>query len=398
MKPRSSIFLGILLLIFVAVLLATRSHTSARVPKTQSLARTSEGNTSANSPPSPHEVPPVQSEGTKSVSVNICGIGSVSLAANADAPDRYVEDRSKTAETQWKQALLDSDDTRARALGLALRFKGSGVDTTQITQDEARDELVQLAVGTADPAVYAIGLEACRAVATSPPDAACRQLSPQGWARIDPKNAAPWLMMMSDATEMHDGKSVEDDLFRQAALAQTVTSYAEAMYGFAQKDRPTDMARLEQSYASMDLISELLSWPIIPMRPLIDHCSVEAMQDAYTRSQCSAIADLLMNKGNTIIYLTTGWVLGQRAGEPASRLQAAEDLKRAFGAELTQQAPPTWNCESVHWLNEYADSFARGGELGALRDALARGDGSMGAIVSREDSFAARRRDSSVLK
>jgi hypothetical protein len=394
MKYRIGIFLGIALVILLTLVLATRSHTSARGPKIQNPMGNSEGNASATLPPPPRDVPHVQSDGTKSVSANICGIGSVSLAVEADGADRYVEDRSKAAETHWKRALLDSDDTRARALGLALQFKESDVGTTQMTQDQARDELVQLAVGTADPAVYAIALGACRAAAASPPDAACHQLSPQGWARIDPKNAAPWLMMMSDARAAHD-TSEEDDSFRQAALAQTVTSYAEAMYGFAQKDRPADMAPLEQSYASMDLISELLSWPIIQMRPLLDHCSVEAMQNADMRSQCSAVADLLMDRGNTIIYLTTGLTLGQRSGEPAARLQAAEGLRRAFGAELTQQVSPTWNCESVQWLNDYADLFARGGELGALRGALARGDGSMGAIVSREDSFAIRRRDSS---
>jgi hypothetical protein len=61
----------------------------------------------------------------KAGGTDICGVGRVSLDADdPSAANRYVGALSTQAATRWLSALRDSDDYRARAMGL---FPGTSV-------------------------------------------------------------------------------------------------------------------------------------------------------------------------------------------------------------------------------------------------------------------------------
>ncbi len=64
-------------------------------------------------------------------------------------------------------------------------------------------------------------------------DGACRQLSLQRWARMDPDNAVPWLSLAGKARGRHDS-AAEADAFSHAATAHKSDSYSDSVFAFAE--------------------------------------------------------------------------------------------------------------------------------------------------------------------
>ena len=104
---------------------------------------------------SPAAVKPA-SKGVHSDEIEICGIGKVKLDVDDyAATGKYLDTLTQNSRQRWLAALRDSDDYRARAAGLYLE----GIfdrDSPQKDAEAARGELVQLAVGTKDPAIFAL--------------------------------------------------------------------------------------------------------------------------------------------------------------------------------------------------------------------------------------------------
>ena len=117
--------------------------------------------------------------------VDICGIGKVTVDGNDPmAISRYVEALTEKTSVRWGTALLNSDNLRARAVGLFLQGL-QDPKTEQPATQAARDELVQLAVGAGDPAIYALALQRCNRMNefADSSSGACPEISWRGWAR-----------------------------------------------------------------------------------------------------------------------------------------------------------------------------------------------------------------------
>jgi hypothetical protein len=139
-----------------------------------------------------------KADDTGKIEVDFCGLGKVAFHADDPlGPGRYLNGLSKTTARRWLSALLNSDDNRAQAAGLFLQDKIAGAEVMPM-QEQARDTLIQLAVGSGDPAVYATAVSACDTYGDSA-KGACAQLSLKGWAQVDPDNAVPWLLLAGKA-------------------------------------------------------------------------------------------------------------------------------------------------------------------------------------------------------
>jgi hypothetical protein len=98
----------------------------------------------------------------KSGEFEVCGVGKVKIDPDdAMAMGNYLEALAKKSHLRWFSALRNSDDLRARAAGLFLQGTIADRGADQVIMQEARDELVQLAVGANDPAVYALAIYKC---------------------------------------------------------------------------------------------------------------------------------------------------------------------------------------------------------------------------------------------
>jgi hypothetical protein len=163
---------------------------------------------------------PPKANGTGTV--EICGYGQVQIDKNDSiAIFQQVVALTKGAGTRWLSALQNSGDLRARVAGLLLEGKVTGGDSLHPVAEQTRNEVVQLAAGAGDPAVYAMALSMCGTSAVTDADSACRQLSLQGWARMDPDNAVPWLLLAGKARASHDS-ATEADAFSHAATAHRI--------------------------------------------------------------------------------------------------------------------------------------------------------------------------------
>lgn len=205
----------------------------------------------------------------------ICGFGHVAgLRGDPDAEFQFVASLTQGVGSRWVSALQNSGDLEARAAGLLLEVRtNNGADSAQ-----TRNALVQLAVGTTDPAVYAMAIALCGSESGTDSDSECHGISLQRWAQIDPGNAVPWLLLADDARKRHN-IGEEASAFSKAAKSTSVNSYSDSLYAFAEPDLPPDTTPLERAYLATMVsgVEAAMSSPEYTAANL--HCSVGAMQD-----------------------------------------------------------------------------------------------------------------------
>jgi hypothetical protein len=106
--------------------------------------------------------------------VEICGYGRVTIdKSDPGAIFQRVGALTKEAGTRWLSALQDSGDLRARVAGLLLEGKVTGDGAVRPVAEQTRNEVVQLAVGAEDAAVYAMALSMCETSAATEAASAC---------------------------------------------------------------------------------------------------------------------------------------------------------------------------------------------------------------------------------
>ncbi|MGO9947115.1 MAG: hypothetical protein ACLPWG_09730, partial [Steroidobacteraceae bacterium] len=230
------------MLIFVLATLAiwlwVRSHPSAPAPAKIALTELPE--IAGGARISAKRIVEPAAARTKTGEFEVCGVGKVKIDPDdATAMGNYLEVLAKKSHLRWFSALRNSDDLRARAAGLFLQGTIADRGADQVVMQEARDELVQLAVGANDPAVYALAIYKC-AKNEDPAAGACRQVSAAGWARMDPDNAIPWLLVVGQARANNDMQA-EADAFYHAAQAHSTDAYYDSVFSFAEPEIPKDV-------------------------------------------------------------------------------------------------------------------------------------------------------------
>jgi hypothetical protein len=333
--------------------------------------------------------PPPRANGTSTAEV--CGYGQVPIDKNdAGAIFQYVGALTKGAGAGWLSALRNSGDLRARVAGLLLEGKVTGGDSLRPVAEQTRNEVVQLAEGAGDPAVYAMALSMCDTSATTDADSACRQLSLQRWARIDPDNAVPWLLLAGKARARHDS-AAEAGAFSHAATAHKVDSYSDSVFAFAEPELPQDVTPLERFYLATEVIGVEAAIGLPHYSVASQHCSTDAMQDSTVRQQCDALAELLVAKGTSLLDLGLAKAIGARAGWPSERVKELELELNALMQAIMQQTPSDndklWTCDAVSRVNAYLVQRVRQGELGAARDVLERSGEAVEAMAQKYTQY-----------
>ena len=302
--------------------------------------------------------------------IEVCGVGRVAQSEDDPGANSFVNDLTKPALKRWLAALRNSDDYRARATGI---FMSTLFDDRHAERDdtrEARDELVAMAIGSGEPAVYAIALKEC---ALTSPDAgsSCSRLSPGGWAKLDQNNAVPWLMVAAAARENNDA-AAEAAAFAQASQAQRSESYIFSMLRYAQPDMPADTTPLERWSLAISMFGVEAAFAE-PAQPALSHCSTAALQTKAVAQQCQALAELWTTRPETLMDLMIGKSLGARVGWPPQRTQALTEKANAY-MQLTMEATPgrddQWSCSGVERGNAYFAKLMRMPEIGVMQESL----------------------------
>jgi hypothetical protein len=318
--------------------------------------------------------------------IDVCGVGKVKLDRDdGTATDKFFDALTKKSQTRWLSALRNSDDYRARATGLYL----DGMldrDAPRKDPESTRDELVQLAVGTKDPAVYALAYIKCLKAIEEPATlGACPQLSLDQWTRADSDNAVPWLQLAAEARRENDG-AAEAAAFARAAQAHQYESYNWSLFSFARPAMPGDVTATDRWYLTVEVIGVEAAMPI-PFAPLFQYCSRTAMSDTTVRGQCNALAELMVGKATTLSEFYIGKSLGARVGWPAAVLDRLTQQFQASMQAFLQMMPldpeQQWNCDSVARGNAYISEWDQLGERGLAQQAI-EGSGESVAELARK--------------
>jgi hypothetical protein len=319
--------------------------------------------------------------------VEVCGYGRVQMdKSDAGAVFQQVGAFTRGAGMRWLSALQNSGDLRARMAGLLLEGKITGSGSLRPFAEQTRNEAVQLAAGTGDPAVYAMALSMCGSSAVTDADSACRLLSLQQWARMDPDNAVPWLLLAGKARASHDD-AAEADAFSHAATAHKIDAYSDSVLAFAEPELPRDVTPLERSYLATEVIGVETATGLPHYSIASQHCSSNVMQDSTVRRQCDALAELLITKGTNLLDLGIGKTIGERAGWPSERVRQFVLEQHALMQAIMLQSPSDndklWSCDALSRVNAYVIQRVRLGELGAARDALERSGETVEAMAQK---------------
>jgi hypothetical protein len=329
--------------------------------------------------------------------IEVCGVGKVKLDRDdPTAAGKYLGALTRNARMRWLSTLRNSDDYRARASGLYLE----GIldrDSPQKDAEAARDELVQLAVATKDPAIFALAYSKCiKGGEDFASDSACPQLNLDDWTRADADNAVPWLRLAAKARREGD-VAAEAAAMAHAAQTHQYQPYTWSAFPFAQAAMPKDVTPTDRWILTTQVIGVEAAM-LSPYQPLFQYCSRDAQSDVAVRRQCNALAELMVDKAATLLDSSVGKSLGARVGWPAERVDSlTQEMKASMWAinEMTGMHPKQqWSCDSVARGNAYMSQLGELGERGLARLAI-EDSGETVAELSRkfDEWLAAMRRE-----
>jgi hypothetical protein len=301
-------------------------------------------------------------------SVEECGITELP-PPDADVSESYDQVIAAAPEShkRWEAALLDSSDSHARAVGLLIRRFELLRAGSPVQAEESRDELVQLAAGAGDPALYALAVGQCgKSSADADAAGACQRISLSEWARLDPDNAEPWIATAQAARARNDTQA-EAVAFARAADTHKIENESASLLSFGLAELPQGITPAEKMSLSIELIGFEAGWAGPELSEIGRYCSVEAVRRDETHKECDAVAELLVNHGGTILNLGLGVRIGERVGWPSERVKEILREREAL-FRLIPDERHGWSCDTVYRTNEFIDKRTQLGELGALRD------------------------------
>lgn len=312
----------------------------------------------------------------KQIETEICGAGMVTTPA--DDPHRLqgLSPSERSAELDRIDALMLGDgDDRVRAAALLIGARSRSTET------RARaDRLARLAVGSQDPAIYAMALEACHGLATTEAGA-CQLLSRAHWVRLDPDNVFAWLELAAEAQDRFE-PDAQAEAMRHAALARRSEAYESLLPELLDRTLGSQAAPAQRTLALGSSWNVQMAWMLSHSSAAYSYCASDAALGWEERQHsCEAIAQTLAQRKLRLADLGIGLVIDKGAGWPVERLQAMQQLNAAISAiSGLQTIGQDFTCDGVARMQAWLLELDARGELHTVRELLARGGLSAGPV------------------
>jgi hypothetical protein len=266
--------------------------------------------------------------------------------------------------------------TRASVLA-AMRASGNGLQrATALLLNGAidnRDELARIASTTTDPKVYALAFKFCGGANLL--EGACRLLSAEQWARLDPGNASPWLFAFAAARARND-RAAQDEALHRVATAERNQLALSAASSALLEALPRDP---NLTFAGWVMLTELVGMeaalPIGYYPAVRAACSADAVRNANRLQTCGAIAEVIAERSDALLDRQFGVRIGKAIGWPDGRVERMSGEYEAYSAS---SRPAVGDLNELDCTTMQRDiGFVRsrsaaGGETGAMREWVAR--------------------------
>ena len=234
----------------------------------------------------------------------------------------------------------------------------------------ARDALARLAVVSRDPRVYVLALNSCGR--TGAGEGACRLLSAEQWAQLDPDNAAPWIAVLERAVQQRDAAEQTEALHRIAVSRRSDQRFG-AVAAYLIDRLPNDEASMPATLAlAGEVIGVEAAWSMAGYQQVAVQCNDMTLRDVNRREVCSAVAELLAERSDTLIERGIGTLIGQRVGWSDERVDRMRGEVTAYqGAEVAPPEGPAQACAGVRREVDRMKRIGQRGETSVLRDWIA---------------------------
>ncbi len=335
--------------------------------------------------------------------LDVCGLSDLEAAIFV-AGDSEVNMRAANAalaETAGK--LIDSDKPRDRALGLYARAiqadwmeREEAVNqqrcngdiqctiSTFVVNPQARQApaalLAKLALAAADPGIYAAAIYACAGARTG----ACGAINFAGWARLEPDNAAAWLMVAHEAAARQDF-TARDEAYQYVALAKNYDPRMPSLAPVFDNETMQAQPLLLQNAIGVAFIGANAAATITSTIGLNDYCLRGVVTDDARRRSCDTLINKMLVADGSLIDLVMATAIGKKIGWDAARLQALKD-ERDVVQSLAMQVMlggNAFSCASLAKSNQWMRAALGKGELAIGRDYVAKSGKTLAELAEK---------------
>lgn len=240
------------------------------------------------------------------------------------------------------------------------------------------EPVVKMALAGRDPAIYATAMYACGSARID----ACAAISYLGWARIDPDNAAVWLMVASEAAAQKD-LAARDVAMRRAASASGYDTRIPSLATLFESEAVKAQSPLERMFIGNSLNTiTALAWPP-PYGALGSYCLRGETTDPARKDVCDALANKLLDLDKSLVGHRTASRIGEKIGWDAARLQTLRDesvveFALALDIGLTGNK---YSCENLAKSDQWTQKLLSKGDRGIALERIAKSGMSITELV-----------------
>ncbi len=234
--------------------------------------------------------------------------------------------RARPAALQRASALLvASPDPFERLVGQLLADRARRPD--EAPSPEAFLALVSEALTGRDARITGLAAQLCANPSVEAP-AACSSLTPQQWATVDPDNVQPWLAMAARAQDSGDTATVREAMAR-AAQAQRNRLASTDLVQIARSPALQALAPADRQVLVIDLMGVGVALTAAGTIDVSRLCPTGSMGPGR-EAQCSAVAGLLVDQGESLLQRGVGIAIGRRTGWDAEQVAALDAENKAM--------------------------------------------------------------------
>ncbi len=238
--------------------------------------------------------------------------------------------------------IVQSTDARERATGLYIQAylaESAGSDERELkdrecktpdcrraltaalaeTRRNAARPLAELARQSRDPAIYAAAVHACQKDEAG----GCSGISYSGWAKLEPDNAAPW-MMLSEQAKVAGDTNARAEVLRHIATASRVDFRLPDMTPLINSGALKDAAVHAQYELLSSMIGVTASTSISHGMALGNICLRADLWDDERKAVCDKLANMMAEKARSFVGLRMTTIVAKKLGWSDERIQALE--------------------------------------------------------------------------
>lgn len=231
------------------------------------------------------------------------------------------------------------------------------------------EPLVKLALAGRDPDTYAAAAYACRGERTG----VCASIGYAQWAKIEPDNAAVWLLLAAEASSRKDAVAHAEAVQRLRMTKHydpRIPAFAPVFESEAVKTQPLWV----QSSVGISLLGLQAATLLAPNHAIGGYClRAESMDDAR-RTTCDAIANKLLETDENMFDLMMATSIGKKIGWDAAKLQALGDRKAVAMGLLGEMASDKdrFSCATLTRDVQLMRNSLSKGEMSIIRELIAK--------------------------